>query len=206
MSCPADCVSGSFAKDGKGLFVQCRDGPQNPQAFKAEIGTMFEVLGLVGVEYEFEGQFFKDSGIGPDSHVRGQLTSSPLRPMHYTDLQAGAPCWITITDADARYETGTYRGTITKVPAATYPNLSLHCLTNSGAIIDTRLGGSPDPGFAEPPTTRHPETRLKRPGGLRRHKLVCDIININHNEISTQIAILASRFTIFMLSRNSRNS
>jgi hypothetical protein len=44
---------------GKGLFVQCRDGPQNPQAFGAEIGTMFEVLGLVGVEYEFEGQFFQ---------------------------------------------------------------------------------------------------------------------------------------------------
>jgi hypothetical protein len=115
---------------GKGLYVQCRDGPENPQSFNAEIGTMFQVLGLVGVEYEFEGQFFKDGGIPIGEHTRGHFNSCPLAPMHYTDLKVGAPCWMTITDDHARWDNGTYRGTITKIPDSIYPVLKLHCLSN----------------------------------------------------------------------------
>ena len=102
---------------GKGLHLQVRTATAHPRAWQPMVyGAIWNVLGLYGVEYFFQQQFFGDSGVAPATTTEGNCTGPPARPMRYNELKVGAVCWIDIGVDDAKYAAGHYVGKISAFP------------------------------------------------------------------------------------------
>jgi len=111
---PDDEMRHLMQNGGKNLHIQVRQATTPPRDWSPLIKQgIFNVLGLYGVEYHFEQKFFVDM---PNDDGMATCTGAPYRPMQYSSLSVGSQCWIVIDADDAKFDAGTYYGTITKVP------------------------------------------------------------------------------------------
>ena len=107
---------------GQKLFLQVRTGAAVPRDWTPPVyGGIFNVTGLVGVQYHFQQRFFPNTNVSKDDKTMGTCTGAPIRQMQWDKLAVGATCWITITDDDpvADFDAGTYYGHIEQI---TEPN------------------------------------------------------------------------------------
>ena len=102
---------------GKGLHVQVRTSHTHPKVWQPVVyGGIYNVLGVVGMEYEFEQQFFPDTNVAPDTRTRGACSGAPYRPMFFSEWKEGATCWIDIDANDAKFTAGRYYGHVQVLP------------------------------------------------------------------------------------------
>ena len=102
---------------GRGLHVQVRTSHVHPRVWEPVVyGGIYNVLGVVGVVYEFQQQFFPDSNVPPDTTTRGPCSGAPSRPMRFSEWKVGATCWIDIDADDNKFTAKRYYGTIQVLP------------------------------------------------------------------------------------------
>ena len=102
---------------GDGLHIQVRTSHEHPRDWSPVVyGGIWNVLGVEGVHYEFQQQFFFGSGVAPNTTTRGDCSGPPLRPMRYNEFKVGAECWIDIGADDPTFLPGRFEGKITVVP------------------------------------------------------------------------------------------
>ena len=98
---------------GKELCVQLRTSHAYPKAWQPVMyGALFKILGLSGVTYHFQQQFFEDTNVDPDDTTVGFCNTAPKFPMRYNKFEAGALCWMVVPIDNDTYTPGTYYGTI----------------------------------------------------------------------------------------------